>query len=242
MLATKTDKHYPCTLIRTAAAVIMAVCLVLITTSLGIAGVYTVRTINTVNTKEIHKILTTFSSASNLLSDHGSVLQDIPDILHQVTPLMQQSPEMVSQLLKTSGNIKDIVGHPVISQLLDLVPLLQSLPQMVDQVQSTSLTAHKMTQQIERMLQSPFLQKTSTDLQHTAHVFTAEISQLIALFEKHENLFNDLSWAEHISSGVEDLSISLNKLPFNKILEETQQWRNMSTKLGSLIHAISPFL
>ena len=222
----------------------MAVCLVLITTSMGMVGVYTIRTINTINTTEIHKLMTTFSSASSMLSstDHGSVLQDIPHILHQVTPLMQQSPQMVSQLLETSQNIKDIMGHPVITQLTDLAPLLQSLPQMVEQVQSTSLTTHKMTQQVERMLQSPFLQKTTTDLQHTAHVLTTEISQIIALFEKHENLFKDLSWVEHLSSGVEELSISLNKLPFNKILEETQQWRNMSTKLGSLIHAISPFL
>ena len=56
------NKPEPCAIVRTAASVITAVCLLLITTSMGIAGVYTIRTVNTINTDEIHNIVTKLSS------------------------------------------------------------------------------------------------------------------------------------------------------------------------------------
>ena len=265
-----TRKSEPCVFIRTMASVITAVCLVLITISLGIAGVYTVRTINTINTDEIHNIVTKLSTTVNSVhsvskmltsSAHGNILHQIPEIVSQVKPFMQQTPQITKQALKISNNFKDILTQitPIIEKIpidkltniaKDIIPTLQAMPIISSDFHSSATDAYKTILQLQNILHSPlvlFIQNTTDDIQHTLQVFTKKIEEVpfertINLLERHENILSDLSWIERLSAGLQDLSKSLDKLHFNVLLSEVQEWRNMSTHLSDIVHKISNFL
>jgi len=262
-------KPEPCAIVRTAASVITAVCLVLITVSMGIAGVYTVRTVNTINTDEIHNIVTKLSStmdsmhsASNMLtSSHGNILQQIPEIVSEIQPLIQKTPQISDQVLHISQNFKQIVAElkPIISEIPmgdmtnligKVVPTIQSLPVISTQLHSSSTDAYKAILTIENILHSPlalFIQNSTSDLHSMMTVVTHKIDEMplekmMQFLKDHENIINDLSWVERLSSGLQGLSSSLNQVQFDSFLEEVKKWRNMSQHLSIIVHKISKFL
>ncbi len=263
------QKPEPCAIVRTAASVVTSVCLVLITVSMGVAGVYTIRTVNTINTDEIHNIVTKLSStvdsmhsASNMLtSSHGTILQKIPEIVSEIQPLIQKTPQISSQALQMSNNFKEIVAElkPMVDKIPvgditewmgDVVPTIQSLPEISTQLHSSSTDAYKTILNVRNILHSPlalFLQNSTSDLHDMMKVFTHKIDELpldkmMQFLENHENIIDDLSWVERLSSGLQDLSTSLNQVKFDLFLEEVKKWRNMSKQIYTIVHKISNLL
>lgn len=264
------NKPEPCAIVRTAASVVTAVCLLLITISMGIAGVYTVRTVNTINTDEIHNIVTKLSSTvdsmhsvSHMLtsSQHGSLIEQIPEVVSEIKPLMQSAPKISEQALQLSVNFKDIVSQikPLVDDLpiseisdlfLEVVPTIQSLPQITSQLHSSSTDAYKTVLHIQDVLQSPvlsFVKNSTDDLHSLIRTITMKMKEIpfeesMEFLKRHENILDDLSWVERLSGGVEDLSKSLNKVEFDVFLSESEKWRNMSQHLTKIVHKISNFL
>jgi len=264
------NKPEPCAIVRTAASVITAVCLLLITTSMGIAGVYTIRTVNTINTDEIHNIVTKLSSTvdsmhsvSHMLtsSSHGSLIEQIPGVISEMKPLMKAAPQISEQALQLSVNFKEIVSEikPLIADLpiseisrlfLEVVPTIQSLPVITTQLHSSSTDAYKTVLHIQDVLHSPFIsfiRNSTDDLHQLIKTITIKLGEIpfeesMEFLKRHENILNDLSWVERLSGGVEDLSKSLNNVQFNLFLSEAEKWRNMSSHISKVVHKISNFL
>lgn len=259
------QKQERCILLRTVAAIVSAVCLVLMTVSMGVAGIYTFRAVDTINVEEVHYMVANLSStmghlnrASTMLrtsspSSHGSLIEEIPRIIYQIQPLLQDAPNMSVRLLEASRNIR-LASQAALPLVRELEPILPQALRLASQIttilQNVSGTLHNTTktsqEALELMKTQSFVQLIGKMIVQTGNMADAvnhvPFARALSLAERHEDIVTDLSWVERFSAGLINLSKALNKLDAGKLLREAQNWRNMSEHASELIHKMSAFL
>jgi len=259
------QKQEQCIFLRTVAAIVSAVCLVLITVSMGIAGVYTFRAVDTINVEEVHYMVANLSStmghlnrASTMLgasspSSHASVLEALPRIISQVQPLLQDAPNMSVRLLEASQNIRlaSQAALPLVRQLAPILPqalrLAAQITTILQNVSGTLYNTTKTSQEAMELLKTQsFGQLVEKLIVQAGNMADAvnhiPFARALSLAERHEDVVADLTWVERFSSGLVNVSKALNKLDVEKLLREAQNWRNMSQHASELIHKMSVFL
>jgi len=105
---------------------------------------------------------------------------------------------------------------------------VQTLPQMFDDARVTMEQAHASLTLGQGLLQVPELKLVLQHIPEAIDAFRESLPKNEQFYESMGHALADISWITHLSSSLSELSSSVDMLDVERLLTESQSWRNIS--------------